>query len=177
MMEIYLVRHTSVEVPRGTAYGQTDVSLRDTFPEEAEKVKQQLAGLTFDRVYTSPLSRCVRLATYCGYPDATPDNRLRELHFGDWEMKTWDEIQTDTRSQTWWNDWINTPTPGGESFRQEYDRLADFLEEIRRKDAQRICLFTHGGILSAARIYTGDIPFSEAFRQVLPYGTVLRIQI
>ena len=27
-MEIYLVRHTSVDVPAGYAYGQTDVPLR-----------------------------------------------------------------------------------------------------------------------------------------------------
>lgn len=176
-MEIYLVRHTSVDVPRGTAYGQTDVPLRDTFPEEAEKVKQQLEGQRFDAVYTSPLSRCIRLAAYCGYPDATPDNRLLELHFGEWEMKTWDELQADPRAAAWWDDWINTPTPRGESFRQQYDRLAHFLEETRAQGLQRICLFTHGGILSAARIYTGEIPFREAFRQVLPYGTVLRIEI
>ena len=27
-MEIYLVRHTSVDIPAGYAYGQTDVPLR-----------------------------------------------------------------------------------------------------------------------------------------------------
>ena len=28
-MEIYLIRHTSVDVPAGYAYGQTDVPLKD----------------------------------------------------------------------------------------------------------------------------------------------------
>ena len=176
-MEIYLARHTSVDVPRGTAYGQTDVPLRDTFPEEAEQVKRQLDGRTFDAVYTSPLTRCVRLASYCGYPDAVPDSRLLELDFGEWEMKTWDEIQADSRSAAWWDDWIDTPAPRGESFRQQYARLAGFLQDIQRRDYRRVCLFAHGGILSAARIYTGEIPIGEAFRQVLPYGTVLRIEI
>lgn len=176
-MEIYLARHTSVDVPRGTAYGQTDVPLRDTFAEEAEEVKRQLDGRTFDAVYTSPLTRCVRLASYCGYPDAVPDSRLLELDFGEWEMKTWDEIQADPRSAAWWDDWIDTPAPRGESFRQQYARLAGFLQDIQRRGYRRVCLFAHGGILSAARIYTGEIPFREAFRQVLPYGTVLRIEI
>ena len=166
-----------MDVPRGTAYGQTDVPLRDTFPEEAEQVKQQLDGRTFDAVYTSPLTRCVRLASYCGYPDAVPDSRLLELDFGEWEMKTWDEIQADLRSAAWWDDWLDTPAPRGESFRQQYARLAGFLQDIQRRGYRRVCLFAHGGILSAARIYTGEIPIGEAFRQVLPYGTVLRIEI
>ena len=39
-MEIYLIRHTSVDVPAGYAYGQTDVPLKPTFEEEAEEVKK-----------------------------------------------------------------------------------------------------------------------------------------
>lgn len=41
-MEIYLVRHTSVDVPAGYAYGQTDVPLRPSFEDEAEAVKKDL---------------------------------------------------------------------------------------------------------------------------------------
>ena len=70
-MNIYLIRHTSVDVPAGYAYGQTDVTLRPSFEEEAEKVKESLSGLNFDKVWCSPLTRCVRLASYCGYPEAT----------------------------------------------------------------------------------------------------------
>lgn len=34
-MDIYLVRHTSVDVPKGYTYGHTDVPLRNTFQTEA----------------------------------------------------------------------------------------------------------------------------------------------
>jgi len=103
-MEIYLIRHTSVEVPAGYAYGQTDVPLKSSFEEEAERVKQNLSGIRFDKVYTSPLSRCVRLADYCGYPNAEKEGRIKELHFGEWEMKSWDELSADPRSVDWFND-------------------------------------------------------------------------
>ena len=43
-MEIYLVRHTSVDIPAGYAYGQTDVPLRPSFEDEAEAVKKNLSG-------------------------------------------------------------------------------------------------------------------------------------
>ena len=86
-MDVFLIRHTSVDVPAGTCYGHTDVALCPTFPEEAARVKQQLDAHTFDAVYTSPLSRCTRLAAYCGYPDALRDDRLKEMNMGAWEMQ------------------------------------------------------------------------------------------
>ena len=58
-MEIYLVRHTSVDIPAGYAYGQTDVPLRPSFEDEAEAVKKNLSGHTFDKVWSSPLTRAV----------------------------------------------------------------------------------------------------------------------
>ena len=35
-MEVYLVRHTTPEVPKGMIYGQLDVSLNQNFEEEAQ---------------------------------------------------------------------------------------------------------------------------------------------
>ena len=87
-MEIYLVRHTSVDVPAGYAYGQTDVPLRSSFEDEAEVVKKNLSGHTFDKVWSSPLTRCVRLANYCGYPNAEKEDRIKEISFGEWNLGT-----------------------------------------------------------------------------------------
>ena len=75
-MEITLIRHTSVDVPKGICYGQTDVPLKDSFEQEAALTAEQLKDQRFDKVYTSPLSRCARLADYCGYPEAIRDKRL-----------------------------------------------------------------------------------------------------
>ena len=61
-MVVYLIRHTSVDVPQGVCYGQTDVPLNPTFEEEAAQTSARLKGLQFDKVYMSPLTRCVRLA-------------------------------------------------------------------------------------------------------------------
>jgi alpha-ribazole phosphatase len=174
-MEIYLVRHTSVDVPLGYAYGYTDVALKDTFEEEAEVVKEKLAGPAFDKVWCSPLTRCVRLADYCGYPHALRDDRIKELNFGEWEMKAWDEINDD-RSKEWFDDWINTPTPGGESFNDQYKRVAAFLDEVRQGGYQRVCVFTHGGVLKKARIYAGECSAENAFDHISGYGEVMRLQ-
>lgn len=175
-MELTFVRHTSVDVPPGTCYGQTDVPLKSSFETEAAKVKQQLAGEHFDAVYTSPLSRCTRLAAYCGYPDAIRDPRLMEINFGEWEMKPFTSF-TGEHAQRWFDDWINTPAPGGESFMDLYRRVADFLYELRQSDLQNVCIFTHGGVITCARIYTHQYDIKEAFRHIPDYGEVVRMTV
>ncbi len=176
-MKVYLVRHTSVDVPIGTSYGQTDVPLKISFEAEANETREKLEGLTFDHVFCSPLSRCSKLAAFCGYPDATRDARLMELNFGDWEMKSWNEISADSYSKQWFDDWVNVPTRNGESFRQLYNRLADFFHDLKTHNYQQVCLFTHGGVLTTARVYAEEYPLKEAFKEVPPYGSVICIEI
>ena len=176
-MELYLIRHTSVDVPAGYSYGQTDVPLRDSFETEAETVKKGLQLISADKVYTSPLSRCVRLASYCGFEDAWKDDRIKELNFGSWEMKSWDELSSDPRSEAWFNDWINVPAPSGESLQDQYTRVSHFLNEIRESDLQKVCIFAHGGVLTCARVYAGEYDLKEAFKNVPSYGTVIRLEL
>lgn len=178
-MEIYLIRHTSVDVPQGCTYGQTDVPLRDSFEEEAAVVKKRLEGIRFDKVWTSPLSRCVRLATYCGYADAEREERILELNFGDWEMKSWDDLSADPRSIAWFEDWVNIACPNGESMQDQLKRVSEFLDKIReyanKNNLKRIALFAHGGVLTCARIYAGHYDIKDAFKNMPAYGEVIQL--
>ena len=92
-MEIVLVRHTSVGVPKGTCYGWSDVPVAATFETEAAETKRRLGTEPFDAVYSSPLTRARKLAAYCGWPSPVVDDRLKEMNMGDWEMKLFDEIE------------------------------------------------------------------------------------
>lgn len=80
-MNIYLIRHTSVDVPKGLCYGQSDVPLRPTFEIEAAVTKAKIESIHFDMAYTSPLSRCTRLAQYCGFGDTIQEywNLISEI--------------------------------------------------------------------------------------------------
>ena len=59
-MEVFLIRHTKTAVIPGTCYGNSDVDVADSFPEEAEKVRGRLKGERFDAVYSSPLNYAVK---------------------------------------------------------------------------------------------------------------------
>jgi alpha-ribazole phosphatase len=175
-MKITLIRHTSVDVPPGVCYGQTDVPLRDTFKQEAALVAEKLRDKRFDKVFTSPLSRAVRLAEYCGYDDAVRDKRLMELNFGLWEMQPFEQIK-DPGLNIWFNDYFNVPAPEGESFRMQLERLSAFFDELKQETFNHIAIFAHGGILTCAQLYAGHVSLEEAFSVLPPYGGIVTIDL
>lgn len=173
-MEIYLIRHTSVDVPMGICYGQADVPLKKSFKQEATVVAKKIKKYRFDKVFVSPLSRCVKLADFCGYPDATRDERILELNFGAWEMRKWNEID-DPRLSDWFNNYFHIPPTGGESFMQQSERVAAFLDEVRKSSAKRIGVFTHAGVIICAQTYAGMRLRSETFVSGPPYGSITKL--
>lgn len=177
-MEIYFIRHTSVAVPKGTCYGITDVELSDTFEQEASCTKKYLEGIVFDKAYTSPLTRAVRLASFCGFPDAERDARLAEFDFGEWEMKNYDDLyQNDPRFVEWSNNYLSVYAPGGESIMDQYHRVQSFIESVKTMNYNRIVAFCHGGILALTRVVAGEVPLEQAFSNVPPYGSIIKIVV
>lgn len=172
-MKIYMVRHTAVGVPQGTCYGQTNVPLKETFAEEAEIVKKNLENIDFDLVCSSPLSRCRKLAKYCGYGNVIEyHDCLKELHMGDWEMRMWDDLDM----TVWKDDWVNNPAPNGESFAQMYNRVASFFDKLKERDAENVLIFAHGGVISCARVYFGEADIKQTFDLMPQYGEVVTFQ-
>lgn len=175
MVEITAVRHTSVDVEPGTCYGQSDVGTRDTFPEEAACTLAILKEMPsdYDAVFTSPLSRCRKLADACGYQDAIPDDRIKELNFGQWEMQRFDEI-TDPRLQEWYADWINVRATDGESFNDQYERVFSWLRDLESADIKKVLIFSHGGVIMQLLRISG-LDDQYVFDHQPKYGEVRKI--
>ena len=175
-MKVFLIRHTSVGVPKGTCYGQADVPVADTFEQEASATKSRLSGMTFDHVYTSPLSRAALLADFCGFPEAERDSRLKEMNMGKWEMQRWEDI-SDPHLQAWYADYLHLPTTGGESFQQLRQRVFSFLDELKQKPYKRVAVFAHGGVLVCAGLYGRLFEEENCFSHQVEYGGVEEIEI
>ena len=176
-MEIILVRHTSVALDKGTCYGWTDVELSDTFEQEAHLTRKALSEhAPFDAAYSSPLSRATRLAAFCGYENAIIDPQLREMHMGDWEMQRYDEI-VDENLQRWYADYMNVRTTNGEGFPDLYARVSNFLNQLKTQPHRRVVVFAHGGVLICAGIFSGIFKREDAFKNLTPFGGLLKITI
>jgi alpha-ribazole phosphatase len=175
-MKVYLIRHTMPEVPIGMCYGQTDVPLAPSFEEDAAITLSKLKQYSFDRVYSSPLFRCVHLADYCGFPQPILDNRLKEMNFGEWEMQYYDQIK-DERLQAFFDDYLHVSPTGGESFPMFYQRVSSFLDELKSENISNAALFTHGGVQVCAMIYAHLVQIEDAYTHSLSYGSILEIDI
>ena len=173
-MKVYLIRHTAVDVPSGMCYGQTNVPLKPSFEEEASVVKSNIKEIKADAIFSSPLSRCRKLARFCGFEDVMLlDDRLKELHFGDWETHNWDDIDM----SIWETDWVNPPAPNGESFTQMFQRVSAFFDELKAEPHDTVIIFTHGGVISCARVYFEEADIQKTFDLMPQYGEIVEFEL
>lgn len=175
-MELILIRHTTPKIEKGICYGQSDLDLTDTFLEELQPILNQVA--VNDKnvgYYSSPLLRCKLLAEKLS--DAIIfDDRLKELDFGDWELKAWNDIDKKDLD-IWMNDFVNQPTKNGESYVDLHKRTTDFLEEIKSKKHQKVIIVTHGGVMRSLASYINKTPLKKSFDLKIGYGAILKFDI
>lgn len=175
-MKLFLIRHTSLQVPSGICYGQSDIDVASTFLDEALQTQQKLISTTFDAVYVSPLQRCLKLANVLDIGQPIIDNRLMELHFGDWEMLAWDDIPRDI-FDIWAHDYANLAPPNGETFSQLQQRGIHILEEIlAHYPSGNIAFVTHGGMIRALLAHVLNMPLKGLFRFTIDYGSVTQLE-
>lgn len=99
-----------------------------------------------------------------------------ELNFGEWEMQRFEQIN-DPRLQGWYDDYLHVRTTGGESFADQYRRVAAFLDELRQTGVCRTAIFTHGGVIRCARLYAQECSPEEAFVREIRYGEIVRMEL
>lgn len=174
-MEIYLIRHTTPAIEKGICYGHADIGVGSTFTEEANNIKQHIPP-EINTVYSSPLSRCRRLATYLFPQHAIQyDERLIEMNFGDWEMQQWGIIDQELL-QIWMKDYVNVSPPGGENYRQLYDRSVSFYKDLVAEN-KRAVVIAHAGVIRSILAYIKDIALTDSFSHfTIAYGCVLSIK-
>jgi alpha-ribazole phosphatase len=173
-MSIYLIRHTTPLVDKGTCYGQTDLDVTEQFAEEAGVISTHVPD-DIEVVYSSPLLRCRKLAEHL-FPghaiQLEPD--LKELHCGEWEMLRWDDIPKDV-IDPWMNDFVNVIIPGGESFVVLFDRVSRCFERIAAT-GKKVAIVAHGGVIRSILAHITQTPLKDSFAAFsLHYGCVVKL--
>lgn len=173
-----MVRHgiTAWNVER-RYQGQRDIPL--LFPEAEEGLlvlRAALADERFDAIYSSDLHRCQQTLEWVqaakpGVP-LSLEPRLRELHFGEYEGKVYDELKDLPHYRAWIDSVGELQIPGGESAAQLRERLdlwlADVAADAQANGYQKVLAVTHGGVIRELRRRFETIDFWE--------GTVLQAQ-
>ena len=177
-MDIYLIRHTKTDTLKGLCYGQSDVALAKSFLEDAQQLQQKLPVLNANGLlFSSPLTRCVRLAEKFS-DKVTTDVRLLELDFGDWESKSFNDIDVSALQQ-WTDNFVHAAPPNGESFIELCDRAGSFWQDLVGEFSplsDQILIITHAGVIRALLAHILKLPPANAFQFRVDLGSVHKLQ-
>jgi alpha-ribazole phosphatase len=183
-MKLTLVRHTSLDIAPSICYGQSDINVSSNFEVERLALQKKLDAFEFDAVYTSPLKRCHQLAealcvenSLVHFRDTINlDERLKELHFGDWEMSPWEAIPRDI-FDVWANDYANLAPPNGETFSQLHARAKTFLNDVNsHSQGKNLLVVTHGGLIRALIAEVLHMPLKRLFRITIDHASVTQLE-
>jgi len=178
-MEIFMIRHSTPEIAKGVCYGQSDIQLASSFPDEWNLLMKKLPD-SVDMIFSSPLSRCMRLSALLAdhFRVATlQDARLLEMNFGDWEMKMWNDIDQ-LQLNHWMNNYLDVQCPNGESYQDVRKRLKNFLIDKLTSDSKTYMIVTHGGIIKCFHGILNDtngMDYAINFGGIYHFSGTLRV--
>jgi probable phosphoglycerate mutase len=138
---IYVARHgETIWTLSGQHTGVTDLPLTEAGESNARRLRERLKGLTFAKVFTSPLQRAHRTCQLAGFGAvAEVDPDLIEWNYGDYEGRRTAEIRAERP------DWqlFKDGCPGGESPEQVAARADRVVSRVRAVNGN-VLLFSSG---------------------------------
>ncbi len=138
---VYLARHGETAwTLSGQHTGLTDLPLTERGEQNARRLAGRLKGLTFERVFTSPLQRARRTCELAGFGAvAEIDPDLVEWDYGEYEGRRGADIRA---GRPGWN-LFRDGCPGGESPEQVSVRANRVVSRARAIQGN-VLLFTSG---------------------------------
>lgn len=160
-VELVAIRHGITAWNLERRYqGQQDIPL--LFPDAEAgllALRESLGNERFDAIYSSDLKRCQQTLEWAqaareGVPVAL-EPRLRELDFGEYEGKVYDELKELPHYRAWIDSVGELQIPGGESAAQLRERLDAWLDDLatnaRAGNHRKVLAITHGGVIRELR--------------------------
>lgn len=172
-MEIHLIRHTAVDNLENRCYGFAEMLLRKDFIEDFKMLN---LDNNYDVIVSSPSQRCRLLADFFKF-DYQTDGRLREMNFGNWEMKKWTDIPEE-EINPWYQDFVSVKASGGENLLEMQTRVLSFWNEfIQRKDLEKALIVTHAGVIRLILQAVLQFPLENMFTIQIDYGRKVIIHV
>jgi 2,3-bisphosphoglycerate-dependent phosphoglycerate mutase len=154
MTHLYLIRHArSTWNALGRMQGQADPPLDELGVRQAQALGERFRDLEIEAVYSSPLVRAYSTAEAIAGPHRLTiqrDDRLMELHMGEWTGLTGDEANERYPGREMSTKWRLLGAPGGETYAQLMARAAAAIDDIlAAQPDKRVAVVSHGGLLNA----------------------------
>jgi len=184
MIDFYLLRHGKTTYnEKGLLLGKTDVSLLSRKDPNLLKWIDRLDAISWAAMFHSGMKRSEEtLQEICQRFDKKrknipfyADERLQEMNFGKWELKSYDWLYQNQREA--FLNWLHNPydhaPPQGETLAEMKKRLVSFFEEWSTKELNgSILIVTHGGPI---RLLWSIIHQTSFYEKKVETGSLFRL--
>lgn len=173
-----LFRHgLTLENEKKQYLGWTDTSLSQKGQLETKEVADKLNYFRPDKIISSDLIRCQETAALLFVDQSFYRMAdFREMHFGVFEVKTYQQLKDQKPYQDWLNSSFEQSPPAGESFEVFSNRVLLGMEkliDLLEDEDEEIVMVTHGGVIrlllskfvrSDNRFFDWEVPNSQGYQ-------------
>lgn len=158
MTHLLVVRHAESALNvENRIQGHHDSGLTFLGQDQAQRLARQLRKIKIDKIYSSSLGRAyattleIVRASKARIP-VIKDPLLREIHLGDWEGRTPEEV--DLLFDKGYQKWLKKPSamkiPNSEGASRFRKRVTERVDKIARANrGKTVLIMTHGGVITA----------------------------
>ncbi len=163
-MEIYIIRHAETARNRAKVLqGRSNFPLNEAGEEQSRKTGEffKEKGIRFDRVYASPLIRCVQTAGIIAEETESvlsaetagtrviTDERLLEMDYGPYEGMSLENPPPEIIH--FFSDFVHNKEPEGmESLQSVKERMSGFLAALKEEPYDCVMIATHAIAMKGA---------------------------
>ena len=179
--KLSILRHG--EVKGGAIFrGSQDDPLTDKGWQQLQD-RLALDNSLYDMVLSSPLIRCAKFAKKYSILNKLPLTIMpafKEIDFGDWEGKSYTQINETTPEllKKFYNNPQEHPAPNGEALIAFQDRILEAITKVTNTyRGKNILLITHGGVQKIIIAQALKMPL-DAFHHIeTPYACLTKLSI
>ena len=169
-MELYIIRHgETVWNKEKRLQGSSDIEINENGRNIAIKTGEGMKDIHFDVIYSSPLRRAYETAKLISKGrkiDILTDERLKEISFGNYEGKTYEELENSGIKFSLFFDKPEEfmPAEDAENFDSLIRRAKSFLDELVKiygNTDKRIMIVAHVAINKAIMLNIKNIELKD----------------
>ncbi len=158
---IYATHATSLDNEAGLASGHFDVDLSPTGERQAAELGARYREMNLAAVYYADQLRArktVQIAFAGCELACIEEPRLRECDYGDFTRSPAAELIRQRRMR------VETPYPGGESYRQTSHRIKVFLDDLKMRHAEEetVLIIGNRAVHYGLEHWLNDVPLEAA---------------
>ncbi len=163
--------------------GQTDDPLNETGWRQMREAVRDYPAERWQAVVSSPLRRCSEFAEWFARSRGLPlhlDERLKEIGFGRWEGRTYDELVAEDEDavRRFYTDPVRHRPPGAEPVAEFRARVTAAVRDLAARHREgRLLIVAHAGVIRAAIGHVLQVPDRAMMRIRIPYAGKVGIEL